>query len=61
MRPCASNWTIGLNNTLVDPKQEKALQRCDALLDELRQLARTYPDDAAVRGPLAKSLNNTIS
>ena len=52
---------MGLCNTLVYAKQEKALQRRDALLDELRQLARTYPDDAGVRGPLATGLYNTLN
>ena len=51
---------IGLFNTLFDAKQEGALERCDALLEELRQLARAYPQDAAVRESLARGLNNTL-
>jgi hypothetical protein len=34
--------------------------RRDALLDELRALARTYPDDAALRDRLARSLFNSL-
>ena len=45
----------GLFNTLNDARQEEALERRDALLEELRQLARDYPDDAAVRESLAKA------
>ena len=43
----------GLFNTLVYAKAEDDLARRDALLDELRALARAHPDDAAVRQPLA--------
>ena len=39
----------GLLNTLVDAKAEGDLARRDTLLDELRALARTRPNDAAVR------------
>ena len=52
---------MGLYNTLFDAKQEEALERRDALLEELRQLARAYPDDAAVREQLAKGLYNTLN
>ena len=34
--------------------------RRDALLDELRALARTYPDDAVMRARLAQGLFNTL-
>jgi hypothetical protein len=34
--------------------------RRDALLDELRALARTYPDDVALRERLARSLFNSL-
>ncbi len=37
-----------------------ALERRDTLLEELRQLARNYPDDAAVRERLAMGLFNTV-
>lgn len=43
----------GLSNTLVDAKAEDDLARRDALLDELRALARAHTDDFAVRQPLA--------
>jgi hypothetical protein len=56
----------GLYTTLYNDEEEKAdddeededglPRRNDALLDELRMLARTYPDDAAVRQSLASSL-----
>jgi hypothetical protein len=39
----------GLFNTLVDAKQEEALERRDALLEELRQLVQTYPQDGFLR------------
>ncbi|MBV9479156.1 MAG: hypothetical protein JO249_00170, partial [Acidobacteria bacterium] len=45
--------SAGLLNTLVYAKAEDDLARRDSLLDELRVLARTYPDDAAVRDLLA--------
>jgi hypothetical protein len=35
----------GLFNTPIDAKAEDDLARRDALLDELRTLARGYPDD----------------
>ncbi|MGB8770566.1 MAG: hypothetical protein WCC92_13175 [Candidatus Korobacteraceae bacterium] len=50
----------GLYNTLNDAKQEGALKQRDALLEELRQLARAYPEDAAVREGLAMGLLNTL-
>jgi hypothetical protein len=40
---------FGLLNTLIHAKDENELARRDTLLDELRALARSYPDDAAVR------------
>jgi hypothetical protein len=49
-----------LFNTLQDAKEEDDLPRRDALLAELRALARAYPDDAAVRELLAKGLYNTL-
>ena len=39
----------GLFNTLIHTKAEDDLARRDTLLDELHALARSYPDDAAVR------------
>ena len=39
----------GLHNTQVNAKVEDYLARRDALLGELRALARTHPNDAAVR------------
>jgi len=47
-----------LRNALTDAKTEGHLARRDALLDELRALARTRPNDAAVRERLAKGLHN---
>jgi len=34
---------------MVDAKEEEAIERRDALLDELRRLARDYPQDAYLR------------
>jgi hypothetical protein len=51
----------GLFNTLVYAKAEDDLARRDSLLDELRALARTYPDDAAVREQLARALFKTLN
>lgn len=56
----AAFFGIGLTNTIVLSKQEEALERRDTLLDELRLLASTFPDDAAVRESLAGGLFNTI-
>ena len=53
--------SAGLLNTLNDAKAEDDLDRRDALLDELRALARTYSDDAAVRELLAGGLFNTLN
>jgi integrase len=51
----------GLFNTLNDAKAKNDLARRDTLLEELRPLAGTYPDDAAVREGLARGLvNNAI-
>ena len=47
-----------LRNALIDAKTEGHLARRDALLDELRALARAYPDDAVGRERLAKGLHN---
>ena len=47
-----------LRNAVIDAKTEGHLARRDALLDELRALARAYPDDAAGRERLAKGLHN---
>src|SRR5215831_15679942 len=47
---------VGLCNTLNAAKDENDLARRDGLLDELRALARTYPDDATVRDALARGL-----
>ncbi len=46
----------GLFNTLDHATQEDDRGRRDALLDELRALARAHPDDAAVRDALARGL-----
>ena len=46
---------MGLLNTLNDAKAKDDLARCDTSLDELRALARTFPDDAAVRTQLARA------
>ena len=40
---------MGLVNTLTAAKQEEALERRDALLEELRQLVQTYPQDGFLR------------
>ena len=50
-----------LINTLNDAKAENDRARRDALLDTLRDLACTYPDDAAVRKSLAQGLFNTLN
>jgi hypothetical protein len=50
----------GLFNTLIHAKAEDDLARRDTLLDELRALARSYPDDAVVRDWLAGGLFNTL-
>jgi len=47
-----------LRNALIDAKTEGHVARRDALLDELRALARAYPDDAVGRERLAKGLHN---
>jgi hypothetical protein len=53
--------SAGLLNTLADAKAENDLACRDTLLDELRALARTYPDDAAVREGLARGLLKTLT
>jgi len=50
----------GLFNTLIDAKAEDDLARRGTLLDELRALARSYPDDAVVRDRMARGLFNTL-
>ena len=50
-----------LRNALIDAKTEGHLARRDALLDELRALARAYPDDVAMREQLARGLLNTLN
>jgi len=50
-----------LFNTLNQAKEEKDLNRRDALLQELRDLAGQYPDDPAVRENLAMGLFNTLN
>lgn len=45
---------MALFNTLIDAKQEEALERRDALLDELRELAAAHPEDGAVQEALAR-------
>jgi hypothetical protein len=48
-----------LFNAMFDAKADDDLARRDALLDELRALPADFPDDAAVREPLAIGLFNT--
>ncbi len=50
-----------LFNTLNHAKAEDDLPRRDALLNELRDLARRYREDVAVREQLAKGLFNTLN
>ena len=50
-----------LRNAVIDAKTEGHLARRDALLDELRALARAYPDDVAMREQLARGLLNTLN
>jgi hypothetical protein len=50
----------GLYYTRNDAKEEQDLARRDALLDELRALAKASPEDAAVRAQLAKSLQSDV-
>ena len=57
----AAPFGIGLANAIILAKQAEALERRDALLDELRLLASTFPDDAAVRESLACGLFGTIN
>jgi hypothetical protein len=47
---------IGLFQTLIDTRGEDRLARRDGVLDELRALARAYPDDTFVRHQLTRSL-----
>ena len=47
-----------LRNALTDAKTKGHLARRDALLGELRTLARCHPDDTVVRERLAKGLHN---
>jgi transcriptional regulator with XRE-family HTH domain len=51
----------GLVNTLNAVKKEGDLSRRDALLEELRALARGYPEDAGARKHLASGLFNTLN
>ncbi len=51
---------MALYNTLYHAKEENKPGRRDDLLDELRKLAKQYPDDAVVRERLAKGLFNTL-
>ena len=46
---------------LIEPKEEDDLDRRDALLNELRALAREFPDDAAIRDRLARGLVNMLN
>ena len=50
---------LGLVIAVKNAKAENDLARRDALMEELRQLHRAYPEDAAVREQLAKGLVNT--
>ena len=52
---------MGLFNTLSYAKSEDDLARRDALLEELRELAKAHPEDPAVREQLAKGLFNTLN
>jgi hypothetical protein len=49
-----------IGNALVDAWSDGDLARRDSLLDELRQLALAYPDDANVRAQLAEGLLSTL-
>ena len=49
---------MGLWSTLID--RQESLERAEALLEELRQLARAYLQDAAVRGYLAGGLSEMV-
>jgi hypothetical protein len=51
---------VALYDALHLATEEDDLARRDALLDELRALARAYPNDAAVRERLAMGLFNTL-
>jgi hypothetical protein len=48
--------TKGLFRVLIEAKEENDLQHRDALLIELRQLQKAWPQDARIRAPLAKIL-----
>jgi hypothetical protein len=51
---------IGFFNVLNDAMGEGMPGRGDSLLADLRELARSQPEDAIVRTLLAKSLSNMI-
>jgi hypothetical protein len=51
----------GLVNTMIDAKAENDLRRRDALLVELCELHKAWPQDAALREWLAKGLLNTLN
>jgi hypothetical protein len=53
--------SAGLFNTLIEAKAEDDLAHRRALLDELRALARTYPDETTVRQRLANGLFDTLT
>jgi hypothetical protein len=46
----------GLFDTLIDAKTEDDLARRDAVLAELRALAKAFPDDALIREMPATTL-----
>jgi hypothetical protein len=57
---CAFAVASSLRCPAIAAKTEGDLARRDALLHELRALARNYPDDAAVREQLANGLWRTL-
>jgi len=59
--PVASLLAIGLFNALGVARREGAAELHDAILEQLRQLAHAYPQDACVRSELAKGLFNARS
>ena len=46
---------------VLNKTSEAALRLRDPLLEELRALGQTFPQDAAVRKELAKGLFNTLN
>jgi hypothetical protein len=60
-RQATTLLAMGLANALVCAQYiEEALERRDALLEELRQSAQAYPHDAVVRESLANGLSHVL-